>query len=352
MNSTLQCLSQTKSLASYFLKESSEPKIYNNNIAKINPNDLQLSPVFHELIQNLWSQNGIKSFSPTNFMNTVEKMNPLFKVGQAGDSKDFIIFILEQLHKELKEPVKSQANNLNVITPLNQYDKENAFQHFFQDFQKECSIISDVFFGFTETTNICLNCKANFTSKGLNYPIVYNYQIFNCLIFPLEEIKNWRNNNQNPNMNINNCVNLYECFCYNQKSELFTGDNQNYCNICKQLNNSIYTNNIFVGGNILVLILNRGKGNIFDVKLYFTEVIDITPFVLRKDQPQITYSLYGVITHIGQSGPNVHFVASCKSPIDNCWYRYNDSLVSRIYNVQKEVIDFGNPCVLFYQKNN
>ena len=129
---------------------------------------------------------------------------------------------------------------------------------------------------------------------------------------------------------MNNCVNLYECFCYNQKSELFTGDNQNYCNICNQLNNSIYTNKIFVGGNILVLILNRGKGNIFDVKLYFSEIIDITQFVLRKDKPQITYSLYGVITHIGQSGPSAHFVASCKSPIDNKWYRYNDSLVFQI----------------------
>ena len=115
-----------------------------------------------------------------------------------------------------------------------------------------------------------------------------------------------------------------------------------------RLNNYIYTNKIFVGGNILVLILNRGKGNIFDVKLYFSEIIDITQFVLRKDKPQITYSLHGVITHIGQSGPSAHFVASCKSPIDNCWYRYNDALVSPINNLQKEVIDFGNPYILFY----
>ena len=32
-------------------------------------------------------------------MYTVEKMNPLFKQGQAGDSKDYIIFILEQLQR-------------------------------------------------------------------------------------------------------------------------------------------------------------------------------------------------------------------------------------------------------------
>ena len=47
---------------------------------------------------------------------------------------------------------------------LNQYDKQNAFNNFFEDFKKECSIISDVFFGFNETTNICLNCKNNMTT--------------------------------------------------------------------------------------------------------------------------------------------------------------------------------------------
>ena len=33
-------------------------------------------------------------------------MNPSFKKDQTGDSKDFIIFILEQLHKELKRSIK------------------------------------------------------------------------------------------------------------------------------------------------------------------------------------------------------------------------------------------------------
>ena len=357
MNSTLQCLSQTKALANYFLRESSENKIFYNNIAKTSPNELQLSPVFYDLIKNLWSQKGIKSFSPDNFMDRVEKMNSIFKTGQAGDSKDFIIFILEQLHKELKEPVKSIKNNINIIRQLDQYDKNNAFQFFFQEFKKECSVISDIFFGFSETTNICINCKNNYSIMGLNNPICYNYQIFNCLIFPLEEIKKIKNNsNQQFNygnyiMNQNNSVSIYDCFCYYQKSELFTGQNMNFCNKCRQLNNSIYTSQIFVSPNVLVLILNRGKGNIYNVKLNFLETIDITEFILQKEKPQITYNLYGVITHIGESGPNAHFIASCKSPVDNNWYKYNDAIVSPIKNIKKEVIDFGTPYILFYQKN-
>ena len=82
----------------------------------------------------------------------------------------------------------------------------------------------------------------------------------------------------------------YECFSYNQKSDLFSGDNRNYCNICRQLWDSIYTSKIFISPNILFIILNRGKGNNYDVKLDFTETIDITQFVLKKDKPQIIYN--------------------------------------------------------------
>ena len=158
-------------------------------------------------------------------------------------------------------------------------------------------------------------------------------------------------NNNFIQMNQNNRVSLYECFYYNQKTDLFNGQNQNYCNICKQLNDSLYTSKIYSSPNVLVLILNRGKGNIYNVKLDFNEIIDITQFVLAKDKPQITYTLYGVITHIGQSGPNAHFVASCRNT-DNKWYRFNDAIVNPISNLQKEVIEFGTPYILFYQKNS
>ena len=107
MNSTLQCLSQTKRLTNYFLNNKNLNKIIKNNIAISNPKDYQLSPVYHELIQNLWKCGGQKYYAPNNFMNRVNDMNPLFKKGEAGDAKDFIIFILEQLHKELKKSLKS-----------------------------------------------------------------------------------------------------------------------------------------------------------------------------------------------------------------------------------------------------
>ena len=354
INATLQCLSQTKTLTNYFLNEKNKTKIINNNIALKNKLDNQLTPFYYELINKLWNKTSeTKSVSPLNFVKKLNEMNPLFKLGEAGDSKDFIIFILEQIHRELKK--RLNINN-KPLDPLNQYDKANSFDHFFNEFKSDVSIISDVFYGIHETTNVCLNCKVNYNSRNQNNPICYNYGIFNCLIFPLEEVKNMKlknNMNQGNNqasMNSNNVVNIYDCFDYYQKSDLFTGDNKNYCNICKQLYDSIYTCKIYSSPNYFILILNRGKGNIYNVKLDFPEVINITNYVLQKETPNIIYELYGVVTHIGQSGPNAHFVASCKSPINGKWYRYNDAIVNNITDVKKEVMEFGTPYILFYQK--
>ena len=284
-------------------------------------------------------------------METIEQMNPLFKRGQVGNSKDFIIFLLERLHIELQKSLKNIINNYQQ---LNQYDKNSSFIYFFNSFQREVSVISDIFFGITETTNVCVNCKNK--CNGINIPISYNYQKLNWLIFPLEEVNIYKNNNnsiQNNNNQINqnnNIVNLYDCFYYNQKTDFCTGENQKYCFICRQLFDSFYTSKIYISPNVLIIILDKGIGNIYDIKIDFNETIDISEFVLIKDNPKMIYNLYGVITQIGQYGPNDYFIASCKNPIDKRWYRFNDSKINPISNIQKEVIEFGAPCALFYQK--
>ena len=348
MNSTLQCLSQTKGLTNYFLSDKNKEKIINNNIAQNNKNAFQLSPIYLELIQKLWDKNGPKSYSPDKMKIIIEQMNPSFKAGQAINVKVFIDFVLMEFHKEL---CKNHYTNQN-IEPFDPYNQQSSLMHSIKETQKQVSIITDLFTGYHEETIECTNCKNYYNSKNLNHPIRYSYKMFNCLEFPLEEVKAMKNNSlksQNIIIN-NNKVSLYECFYYNQSSFISKGGKNTICQKCQQISDSIFTKKVFISSNNLILILNRGKGNVNDVKLDFSEVIDITPFVIHKDIPQLIYNLYGVITQIGQSGTNVHFVASCKSPIDNKWYRYNDALVSPITNLQKEVIEFGEPFVLFYEK--
>ena len=74
MNSTLQCSSQTKELTNYFLKAKNKDKIINNNVAIKNRNEVQLSPIYYELIQKLWDKNTrIKYFEPRSFMKAIAK---------------------------------------------------------------------------------------------------------------------------------------------------------------------------------------------------------------------------------------------------------------------------------------
>lgn len=72
-----------------------------------------------------------------------------------------------------------------------------------------------------------------------------------------------------------------------------------------------------MSSNILILILNKGKNNIYNVKLDFTEKIDIIQYAIQKEKPQLIYDLYAVISHFEESGLNAHFVESCISLIDN-----------------------------------
>ena len=67
--------------------------------------------------------------------------------------------------------------------------------------------------------------------------------------------------------------------------------------------------------------------------------------------PEIIYDLYGIISFIKNNSSNYNYIASCKSYIDNKWYQYNDTNVKEISNVQKDIIEFGNPYILFYKKN-
>ena len=53
---------------------------------------------------------------------------------------------------------------------------------------------------------------------------------------------------------------------------------------------------------------------------------------------------------MGESGASGHFIAYCKSPINDIWYKYNDDLCLPVTNFQKEVIDYAMPYILFYQK--
>ena len=151
------------------------------------------------------------------------------------------------------------------------------------------------------------------------------------------------------NPNVNDLVNIYDCFQYNQKVDFMVGENAMYCNYCKQTSGSTMCTFLSVTPDVLIIILNRGKGIEFNVKINFFEDLNLENFVEHKETG-CNYKLIGVITHLGGNDMNGHFIAYCKDPISNDWYQYNDAIVNPVSNFQNDVINYAMPYLLFYQK--
>ena len=151
----------------------------------------------------------------------------------------------------------------------------------------------------------------------------------------------------------NNQVNIFDCFEYNQKQESFTGENAMYCNTCKMQLPSTYTTYLYSAPSILILVLNRGTGIQFKIKLEFYTELNLTNFFQAKQANEnIIYDLIGVVTHMGESGSSGHFIATCKSPIDGLWYQYNDDLAFKIEDFNNQILNYAMPYILFYQKKS
>ena len=359
-----------------------------------------LTESFKTLIDNLWpthyNQNHSYNsnnyyYAPNDFKNKISKMNELFKGVQANDAKDLVNFIIMTLHEELNE---KQKQNININIQGYQDNEQYVLQCFYNMFNAENkSIISDIFYGYSHTLTKCSNCPF----------YKHNFEVYFFLIFPLEEVRKFKiqeltnknliinQNLMNPNMmnmnmnmgqnmmnmnmgqnmmnmmqmnqqefqnNLNkikilqnNSVDIFDCFDYNQKIENFVGENAMYCDRCRAQLPATFQTKLHTGPEVLILVLNRGQGIQFKVKMQFYLQINLCYYIQNQASGCI-YDLVGVVTHMGESGGSGHFIATCRSPIDNNWYKYNDDLVFPVADFNQEILNYAMPYILFYKKNH
>ena len=333
MNSILQCFSHITELYNYFKKDKF------SELAQDQYNYLtKLFPVFREVIIKLRDPYDKSPFEPYEFKKRLGEMNPLFQGPYPNDAKDLLTFILIKLHEELNKPVinnngnNNMNNNIDIKTQENKKLTFNNFRNFFVNNYR--SIITDLFFGIMYTESQCNSCKVK----------LYNYQVFNFLIFPLEKVLNYKMSLINYMNNCNNTVSIEDCFQYSQfPSNL----NDYYCNKCKKQAGCKFSTYISILPNIIIVILNRGIGLQYNVKMTFEENLCLKNYVEYFHNDSM-YELIGLVTHYGESSANGHFVARCKFNED--WYLYNDSIVQKIGYFNKEEFYKGNPYILFYKK--
>ena len=328
MNATIQSFSSIRELSSFF-KEKYAPN-----------KDKKMSYEYYTVIQNLWDiKNHGKSYPPNSFKEVLSQLNPMFAGVNANDSKDLINFLLEKFHEELNTGSNGNFNS-KLITPNDQKNEAKMLDIFLKDYQERYkSIISNLFYGTIQTKSQCSNCKT----------IKYNFQIFSFLEFPLEQVnefcfknglRKYYNGTGNPD------INLYECFHHYQNISTMNGDNQIYCNDCGKNCDALYGTFLYSMPNYFIINLNRGKNAVYKCNVIFPEILKLENFV-KFNTINSTFQLKAVICHIGPSSMGGHFVAYCRHYMDNNWYKYNDSFVTKCVD-KKEYLN-GMPYILFYQ---
>ena len=145
-----------------------------------------------------------------------------------------------------------------------------------------------------------------------------------------------------------NIVTIDDCFQYNERVEFSTKENPIYCNNCKKDYPFSYCTKLYIAPSVLIIVLNRAKGIEFNMKLEFSEDLNLDNFVENKGIGA-RYILIGVVANLGESDNNEHFIAYCRNPIDYQWYRYNDDMVTKAVSLNDEIMNCAIPYILFFQ---
>ena len=310
INPLIQSLFYTESLSNHFKKI---------NLNKNNPK-LKLAISFQELIIQLSDKN-TKNLSPKNFINTIndiESEKNVSVINANNSIYDFLKFILNQLHQELKEDI----NNKNKIGLkfLNEINSNT---------DNEKSIITDLF--QIVGKNIYLCCEKNLTDEK------YKLEKMLYLSFYLgnDELNNEK-------LSVKNCL-------VKMRQKLFYTNNE-YCEICDKYCNILHKHKFSICPKVLIIMLNyTNEPNFINSNL--EEQLDITNFTKCENDKFIDkqiYNLYGVISKINNNF-EIKYVASCKNYIDNNWYKFDDENIQIVEDINN-AINYGITLILFYSK--
>ena len=250
-----------------------------------------LSFAYLNVVKNLLRKTNeskyITSYSPIEFQGIIS-INPLFK--GASDSIDLLYHFLDTIHKELNfqtnENILSKylANNFgnnikfqNLNLSLNNFISENN------------SIITNTFYIIEKSKIICNSCKQ----------VQYSFQMLSYIIFPLEEIRLYKLNNFGINQP---SVLIMEAFEYYRRQCPLCGDNKIHCNYCGMDSNAIQCSSFYSLPEVLIINLNRGHGNIYNVDIKIQEYLNLSNYAESNIDNNSNYKCIGIITHFGPSG--------------------------------------------------
>ena len=346
MNSVLQCLANIRSIIKYYLSK--------NNDIKKKIQELPISYGFSRIIFQLYpfpEDSLKKSFSLKTFQRTIAYYNRCFKGEDCKSAKDFLVYLLENLHKEDKL-FRSQKQDNSEKTQNGNKPVNKSFKEYLQYLiDNEKSIISDNFCWINQKINKCQLCN----TENISYQNFLSFEL--DLEDAIDNMPPKDTKSQNREISIMKCI----------QNQLKNKVIKMYCKKCKQKCDFQIKKSISFAPEVFIL-LNEVKdpGNIIekmnkeeiDFGLSNDDVYTLDFSQIIKDaNSNKTYSLQavvcsqritsGAVEKIGK----IKYVALCKSPIDSKWYRYEDNIISPITEVQLPIfITELFPEIFFYRQ--
>ncbi|KAF9921285.1 ubiquitin-specific protease doa4 [Linnemannia zychae] len=319
MNSVIQCLIATPPLTRFFMDGS-----FKRFINTSNPLGSQgrLADAFCTLIRSMWSGQSLV-VSPIGFRNEISGFAPQFKGNEQHDSQEFLSFLLDGLHEDLKllprppppgDDEGSEADEARMEALPEIEASEIAWQRYLR---RDSSIIVNIFQGQYKSRLCCSKCGKTSTT----------FNAFMYLTLPVKAKVSGRQP-----QTLTSCLEAFVA------SELMEGDNAWHCPNCKKPRKATKQLTISRVPDVLLIQLKRFssdgpfKNKIKAMVQYPTENLDLTKYLPKRPSSQrpaepALYNLYAVSNHSGEVSSG-HYTACVRDAASNNWTNFDDTRVS------------------------
>ena len=294
MNSIVQCLNYANPLVKYFTEDA--------YCRDLNPMSKFCGTIAKE-IGALFSTLNSGNCSPVSLQNlktAVGNFHHPFQGSGQHDSHEFLMFLLNWLHEDLKGVLMSVTGNHDDIP-----DYLIA-----ETIQRECfnngqSVISSLFQGEHRHKIICNKCLHESIS----------FESFTILSLSL------------PTSGGSTLADLLQCY-YEDSSVDYR------CLECEILGKNIRKTEIWKVPPMLILHFNRFEYNISARKKqnyisFPLEELSLVEYTAKDDNILAYYNLYGVSNHYGTLDGG-HYTSFCKPRDEKIWYKFDDQMVTKL----------------------
>ena len=320
VNSVLQVLSHIQEFNEYI------STYVNANQESKNMNQISILKEWNDLNDLLWHKNVI--ISPKRFLKVIQgyskmKNNENFSGYDQNDSTEFLYFLFDIMHEEMKN--KDASLKSNVQDKWKKLSSNKSFQPFVKKkLKSDFSIIDELFSGVCETTIL---------DENENH-ISHSYQSFVMMDLPLVDT------------DLIPCIDEYfrddELNAENE-NQYFDDTDNTYKDVTKQMR-------LIRSPHILIIHLKRWNANLRKNQriIHYPHQLNMTPYIKSSNgesAKECTYELFAINNHSGNVFGG-HYFSYIKN--GNKWYTYNDTEVSMI---SESKLSTNKNYVLYYRKN-